>query len=111
MRIFLSCTQTFMTSPFNIQEKLKIYFPILFELLNNNKIDWKMVEKTFFRKYEQYQKKHIKINSSFQIEASFYSIITAAIKREKPFAFVGVLHQQIYLSIPFIQKMPFSIIV
>jgi hypothetical protein len=73
-----------MTSPFNIQEKLKIYFPILFELLNNNKIDWKMVEKTFFKKYEQYQKKHKKINSTFQIEASFYSIITAAIKKEQP---------------------------
>jgi hypothetical protein len=73
-----------MTSPFNIQEKLKIYFPILFELLNDNKIDWKMVEKTFFRKYEQYQKKHTKTNSPFQIEASFYSIITASIKGEKP---------------------------
>lgn len=73
-----------MTSPFDIQEKLKIYFPILFELLNNNKIDWKIVEKTFFKKYDQYQKKHSKNNSSFQIEASFYSIVTAAIKMEKP---------------------------
>ncbi|MBK7885296.1 MAG: hypothetical protein IPJ81_17070 [Chitinophagaceae bacterium] len=73
-----------MASPFNIQEKLKIYFPILFELLNNNKIDWKIVEKTFFKKYDQYQKKHKKNNSSFQIEASFYSVITAAIKKEKP---------------------------
>ena len=43
-----------------------------------------MVEKTFFKKYEQYQKKHSITNSSFQIEASFYSIITAAIKKEKP---------------------------
>lgn len=73
-----------MTSPFNIQEKLKIYFPILFELLNNNKIDWKRVEKTFFKKYELYMQKHKIVNSSFQIEASFYSIISAAIKKEKP---------------------------
>lgn len=72
-----------MTSPFDIQEKLKVYFPILFELLNNNKIDWKMVEKIFFRKYEQYQKKRSITNASFQTEASFYSIITAAIKKEK----------------------------
>jgi len=77
-------TQTLMTSPFDIQNKLRIYFPILFELLNYNKIDWKIVEKTFFKKYEQYQKKHLITNSTFQIEASFYSIITAAIKREKP---------------------------
>ena len=78
------CTQTLMSSPFNIQEKLKIYFPILFELLNNNKIDWKKVEKTFFKRYELYIQKHKKVNSPFQIEASFYSIITAAIKNEKP---------------------------
>src|ERR1035437_4980494 len=72
-----------MTSPFDIQEKLKIYFPILFELLNSNKIDWKMVEKTFAKKYVQYQSKHEKTNAPFRIEASFFSIITAAIKREK----------------------------
>lgn len=73
-----------MKSPFEIQAKLKVYFPILFELLNDNKIDWKIVEKTFYKKYAQYQKRHLKSNSSFQIEASFYSIITAAIKKEKP---------------------------
>lgn len=71
-----------MTSPFDIQEKLKIYFPILFELLNNNKIDWKRIEKTFFKKYELYRLKHSEVNLPFQIEASFYSIITAAIKNE-----------------------------
>jgi hypothetical protein len=73
-----------MTSPFYIQEKLKEYFPILFELLNDNKINWRMVEKTFFKKYEQYQKKHSITNSPFPIEASFYSLITAAIRNEKP---------------------------
>jgi len=72
-----------MTSPFNIQEKLTDYFPILFELLNNNRIDWKMVEKTFAKKYEEYQIKHQKTNSPFRIKASFYNIITASIKKEK----------------------------
>lgn len=72
-----------MTPRINIQERLRVYFPILFELLDNNKIDWKAVGKTFTKKYEQYQKKHEETTATFQIEASFYSIITAAIKREK----------------------------
>lgn len=72
-----------MTSPFDIQGRLKVYFPILFELLDSNKIDWKTVEKTFLKKYQGYQKRY-ETTESFKIEASFYNIVTAAIKREKP---------------------------
>ena len=71
-----------MTHLFDIENRLKDYFPILFDLLDKNSIDWKSVNKTFTTKFEDYQKLQAKRDTPLTIKASFYNIVTAAIKKE-----------------------------
>lgn len=67
---------------FDIENRLKIYFPILFELLDGNKINWKKAKKVFTRKFQEYEARQAATNSGFRIEASFYNIISSAINKE-----------------------------
>ena len=73
---------TEINTKFDIENRLRIYFPILFELLNSSKIDWRKVEQTFSKKYTQYKNRFDNANSAFPVEASFYNIITSSIKME-----------------------------
>lgn len=71
-----------MSNNFAIENRLRDYFPILFELLNKNSIDWKSVTKTFTKKFEDYQELQEKKDTPLKIQASFYNIVTEAIKNE-----------------------------
>jgi hypothetical protein len=69
---------------FDVEIHLKARFPILFELLDGNKINWKQINKTFKNQYLKYHDRGIKLQQSFRIEASFYNIITSAMKGDAP---------------------------
>ena len=71
-----------MINRFSIEKRLRDYFPILFELLDQNSIDWKSVTKTFTKKFVEYQERQEKNETPLKIQASFYNIVTEAIKNE-----------------------------
>lgn len=56
--------------------RLRQYFPIFFELLGDNRLNWKTVEKTLAQKIEQWKQKSN--GNTIRVEASFYNLITAA---------------------------------
>lgn len=68
---------------FDIENRLREFFPVLFELLDNNSIDWNTVNKAFTKKFEYYQQHQAKKETPLRIQASFYNIITDAIKNDK----------------------------
>jgi hypothetical protein len=65
---------------FDIEGRLKIYFPIFFELLGNNKLDWKTITKVFTKKVEQWIMKYESTGQHIRVEASLYNVITASIQ-------------------------------
>lgn len=69
-----------MNKEYDIPGRLKLYFPIFFELLGDNKIDWKMVTKVFSKKVKEWIDKHLKSGQNIRVEASFFNIITASIE-------------------------------
>lgn len=72
-----------MTRRFDIRNRLKDYFPIVFELLAEASLDWKSIEKTFTRKFELHEAKFNITGEPIIIEASLYHIISAS-KRGNP---------------------------
>jgi hypothetical protein len=74
--------QNIITNHLAIEKRLRDYFPVLFDLLGNNSIDWRAVTKAFTKKYEEYQKLQEKRDIPLRIQASFYNIVTQAIKNE-----------------------------
>lgn len=71
-----------MAHSFDIENKLRVYFPVLFELLDKNSINWKSVNKTFKKKFEYFQQLQAKVDTPLRIQASFYNIITEAVKED-----------------------------
>lgn len=69
-----------MNQEYDIERRLKQYFPIFFELLGSNKVDWKKVTKAFSRKVNEWHQKHGKTGENIRVEASFFNIITAAMQ-------------------------------
>ncbi len=58
--------------------RLQVYFPVFFELLSDNRVNWKTVEKVLAGKIEKWKSKAD--GGTIQVEASFYNIITASIE-------------------------------
>ena len=73
----------------NIEEKhtikanLKVFFPIIFELLRESNIDWNTVQELFTNKFNQYKERQSRFVEPIQIEASIYSVISGAIKNDR----------------------------
>lgn len=64
-----------------IKNKLEKVFPIIFEITDEIPIDWEQVYDTFNNKFEYYKSIwERKNNLPFRIQASFYNIITEAVK-------------------------------
>ena len=63
----------------NLISRVKLFFPILFELLGNNKIDWHTIAQNFDEKVKEYKAKHEMVQMPFQIPASFYFMISSAL--------------------------------
>src|SRR5687768_14447175 len=84
-----------MEEKLDIEGRLRIYFPILFELLGDNKLDWKTITKVFQKKLNEWHRKHELTGSDIRVEASFYNIITASIQG----------NQQARNHLDFIQKL------
>lgn len=58
--------------------RLQQYFPVFFELLGDNRLNWKTVEKVLAQKIEQWK---LKAGAgTIRVEASFYNIITSSIE-------------------------------
>lgn len=67
-----------MINRFDIRGRLKEYFPIFFELLGDNNLDWKTIEKRFIVKLDEHKKKYDLTGEPIRIEASLYHVITAS---------------------------------
>jgi hypothetical protein len=65
---------------FDIEGRLRMYFPIFFELLGDNKIKWKTVTKVFSEKVEEWKAKHDKTGKNICAEASLFNLITASMQ-------------------------------
>jgi hypothetical protein len=65
---------------FDVEGRLRMYFPIFFELLGDNKIKWKTVTKVFSKKVEEWKAKHDKTGKNIRVEASLFNLITASIQ-------------------------------
>lgn len=65
-------------SGFDLEGRLRIYFPVFFELLGVNRLNWKSATKVFSKKVAQWIKKAG--GKEIKVEASFYNIITASIQ-------------------------------
>lgn len=58
--------------------RLQQYFPVFFDLLGDNRLNWKTVEKVLAQKIEQWKLKAG--GGTIRVEASFYKIITSSIE-------------------------------
>lgn len=67
-------------SAYDLEGRLKVYFPIFFELLGDNRINWKTVTKVFSRKVEEWKAKYDKTGTIIRAEVSLYNLITASIQ-------------------------------
>ncbi len=65
-------------SRLDVEGRLRVYFPVFFELLGDNKLDWTTAAKALTRKVNQWKAKAN--GGTIRVEASFYNIITAAIE-------------------------------
>lgn len=65
---------------FDIQGRLRMYFPIFFELLGEHKIKWHTVTKVFSKKVEEWKAKHAQIGENIKAEVSLFNLITASIQ-------------------------------
>lgn len=68
-----------MTTDYDIQGRLREYFPIFFELLGDNGLKWRTVEKVFGRKLDGYKRKFDLTGEPIIVEASLFHIITSSI--------------------------------
>lgn len=74
---------------FDVKGILKSYIPSLFELLGNNELDWKVIEKRFEAKFTELEKRFEDTgNKPVMVKASFYFIIAAAVRGEKSAFFI-----------------------
>jgi hypothetical protein len=67
-----------MTTKYDIKNRLKDYFPIIFELLGDNNLDWKTIEKRFGKKLDEHIIKFNFKGQPIRIEASLFHIIIAS---------------------------------
>ena len=84
---------------FDVLGRLKSYIPSLFELLEDNELNWKTIEKRFEGKFTELEKKYEQTGKPVTTKASFYGIITAAIQGENSalylFDFIDKLFQEL----------------
>ncbi|HEY4206383.1 MAG TPA: hypothetical protein VGM31_06220 [Puia sp.] len=69
---------------YNIENKLKTYFPVFFELLDNNPFDWFEVGKCFGKKADEYAARQERVNTSFPIQSSLFIVIKRAVIDKEP---------------------------
>lgn len=67
-----------MATKYDIKNRLKEYFPIIFELLGDINLDWKRIEKRFSQKLDEHIRKFDLTGQPIRIQASLYHIITAS---------------------------------
>ena len=63
----------------HLERRLNFFFPILFELLDDNKLDWNTVANKFDNKIKEYKAKHEKLKTTFEIQVSFFTLISSAL--------------------------------
>jgi len=84
---------------FDVKNRLKIYIPALFELIEEDSIDWGTIIKNFNKKYNELNKKFEETREPFQTKASFYGIITQAIQGDisalRLFDFINKLFKEL----------------
>lgn len=85
---------------YDIENKLRTYLPVFFELLNNNSFDWVEVDKCFDRTAGKYMERHEKTKTTFQIEAALVIIIKRSQVDKEPdairlFEFIRNLFEQL----------------
>jgi len=70
--------------PFDLEIPVRNSIPILFELLDDKKIDWKQINKTVWRKIQEYEERYIKLGETFLIQASFMHILIKSSQDDEP---------------------------
>jgi len=69
----------------NLEVMLKSHLPIIFELLNEQKLtnyQWKKLNRNFIRIYEKRKKEYFKNNEYLLVKSNIYDLITSSIKGE-----------------------------
>lgn len=67
-----------MTAKYDIKNRLKEYFPIIFDLLGDITLDWKTIEKRFSQKLAEHIKEFDLTGQPIRIQASLFHIIAAS---------------------------------
>jgi len=67
-----------MTTKYDIKNRLKEYFPVIFELLGDINLDWKTIEKRFSQKLDEHLKKFDLTGQPIRIQASLFHVITSS---------------------------------
>lgn len=68
---------------FDVRARLQAYLPSLFELLDENKINWKTIERNFHKRFNLLSKQYEVTQEPIRIEASLYDIIAAALQGKR----------------------------
>jgi len=69
-----------MADDLDIPGRLKLYFPIFFEMLGDNKLNWRKVTKLFPKRLTEWMAEHEKTKKNVKVEASFLHIITSSLQ-------------------------------
>ncbi|MEX2336360.1 MAG: hypothetical protein WD555_03715 [Fulvivirga sp.] len=84
---------------FDLKNRLKIYIPALFDLIEEDQIDWNPIIKNFDKKYNELKKKLKETAEPVPTKSSLYGIITQAIQGNisaiRIFDFINKLFQEL----------------
>ncbi|MCD9019151.1 hypothetical protein [Parachryseolinea silvisoli] len=64
-------------STYDLEGRLRVYFPALFNLLNEKKLDWRSITRTFERKMADHTKRYKAKGVPVLVEVSFYGYVVA----------------------------------
>ena len=88
-----------MADDLDIPGRLKLYFPIFFEMLGYNKLNWRKVTKLFPKRLTEWMAEHEKTKKNVKVEASFLHIITSSLqgdeKAQNHLAFIKKLFEEL----------------
>ncbi len=88
---------------FDVENRLKLYMPSLFELIGDNTFDWRKIERAFEKKFIELEEKYNNIGRPFKTKASLFGIITAVLNNEEGaiylFEYIDKLFKELTLSL------------
>lgn len=79
-----------------IQERLKIYTPYLFKLIEGQDIAWKDINKNFTIDFEENKRKFFENGGYLKVEMTFYQLISSALNNR-----AEAIHLFIYINVVF----------